>query len=103
MKELVLNARTWKKPDDLYDAFFSAVGAPSWHGRNFDALRDSIEVGQINSVEIQYCVVIRNYAQIGPGAMKTAADFISLIEEMKARTCQVEIRVERSSVPSNDH
>ena len=52
MKELILNGAEWTTRDDVYDSFFRAVGAPDWHGRNFDALRDSIRL------------VIQNYDKI---------------------------------------
>ena len=97
MKELVLDGSSWNKPDDLYDAFFHAVGAPPWHGRNFNALIDSIETGQINAIEVPYHIVIRNYDRIGSGAIKIATDFVSLIGEIKARGCPVEIRPELGS------
>src|ERR1044071_7580655 len=54
MKQLELDGTNWKTRDDFYDAFFKAVGAPSWHGRNFNALRDSIITGEINEVELVY-------------------------------------------------
>lgn len=53
-----LEAATWKTSDDVYDALFAAVGAPTWHGRNFDALNDSIVTGDINCVEVPYRLVI---------------------------------------------
>jgi RNAse (barnase) inhibitor barstar len=97
MKELVLDDSSWNKPADLYNVFFRAVGAPSWHGRNFNALIDSIETGQINAIEVPYCIVIRNYDRIGSGAVKITADFVSLIKELMARGCPVEIQTELSS------
>ena len=45
------------------------VGAPDWHGRNFDALRDNIAAGSINAVEVPYRLVIKNYDKIAPSAM----------------------------------
>ena len=42
VREIELNGADWGNPDDLYDSFFAAVGAPPWHGRNFNALADSI-------------------------------------------------------------
>ena len=92
MKELFLNGAEWKTSDDVYDAFFKAVGAPSWHGRNFNALNDSIAHGSINEVEVPYCLVIQNYGLIGAGAKKMADDFIDLMHEMASRGCPVEIR-----------
>jgi len=54
MTELTLNGAEWKTRDDVYDSFFRAVGATDWHGRNFNALRDSIATGSINTVEVRY-------------------------------------------------
>ena len=95
MKELLLNGAEWKTSNDVYDAFIKAVGAPYWHGRNFNALRDAIEGGNINDVEVPYCVVIRNYGLIGAGAKEMADDFIDLIHEIGARGCPVEIRTDK--------
>ena len=97
MKELFLNGAEWKTSDDVYDAFFRAVGAPSWHGKNFNALNDSIAGGNINEVEVPYCVVIQNYSLIGAGAKKMADDFIDLIYEIRERGCPVEIRADKGN------
>ena len=91
MRELVLNGASWKNKDDVYDSFFAAVGAPSWHGRNFNALNDSIATGQINKIEVPYRLLIRSYNQIGPEAQKFVEDFIDLIQEIASRGCPVEI------------
>ena len=49
MPTLLLDGARWKTADDFYNAFLEAVGAPPWHGRNFNALRDSIAGGDINA------------------------------------------------------
>jgi RNAse (barnase) inhibitor barstar len=85
---------TAEAKDDLYDAFFRAVGAPEWHGRNLDALNDSIAIGSINEVEVPYRLVIRNYDKIDGDAKKMTDAFVDLIHEIAARGCPVEIRVE---------
>jgi len=95
MKELVLNGAEWKTSDDVYDAFFKAVGAPSWHDKNFNALNDSIAGGNINEVEVPYCVVIQNYGLIGTEARKMADDFIDLIHEIGERGWPIEIRTDK--------
>ena len=92
--ELVLDGAEWRTRDDVYDAFFRAVGAPPWHGRNFDALIDSIKHGQINAVEVPYCIVIQNYSLVGPDARQMTSDFVDLVHEMASRGCPVEIRIE---------
>jgi RNAse (barnase) inhibitor barstar len=96
MNELLLDGCGWQTTDDVYDAFFRAVGAPEWHGRNFDALNDSIATGSINQVEVPYRLVIQHYDKIGAEAKQMTNDFIDLIREIAARGCPVEIRVETS-------
>jgi RNAse (barnase) inhibitor barstar len=60
MRDLNLDTSPGKDVDDFYNAFFKAVGAQEWHGRNFDALNDSIAHGRINEIEVPYRIVIRN-------------------------------------------
>ena len=97
MKELVLDAAKWRSEDDVYDAFFRAVGAPDWHGRNFNALRDSIKGGRINDVEVPYRLIIQNYGALGSGAKKMVDDFVDLIHELAVDGCAVEVRVDSGS------
>jgi len=94
MREIILDGGAWKSPHDIYDSFFTAVGAPSWHGRNFNALHDSIATGQINKIEIPYLVRIKNYASIAPGARCMAADFVGLIQDMHRSGILVNIAVD---------
>ncbi|MGA7913996.1 MAG: barstar family protein [Candidatus Acidiferrales bacterium] len=100
MKELLVDGRQWNNLDDVYDSFFQAVGAPSWHGGNFNALRDSIATGQINRIELPYCVVIQNYDLIGEGAREMATDFVDLLRELKAGGSEVDVRTENSNPES---
>jgi RNAse (barnase) inhibitor barstar len=95
MKELLLDASAWKSKDDVYNSFFKAVGAPEWHGRNFNALNDSISGGRINAVEVPYRLVIRNYDSIASDVKVMADDFVDLIQEIAERGCPVEILVEK--------
>jgi RNAse (barnase) inhibitor barstar len=95
MKELILDAATWKTKDDVYNSFFKVVGAPEWHGRNFDALNDSISAGGINTVEVPYRLVIQHHDSIAPGAKQMADNFVDLVREIAGRGCPVEIVVGR--------
>ena len=94
MQQILLDATNWAIPDDVYDAFFKAVGAPPWHGRNFNALRDSIATGRVNRIEGPYSIKIKNYALIGAGASEMARDFIDLINELHASGCPVDLELE---------
>jgi RNAse (barnase) inhibitor barstar len=91
--QIELDAASWTTRDDFYDAFFRAVGAPSWHGRNFDALYDSIATGQINAVEVPYRIVISNTSKAGEDARAIILDFAKLIREIAASSCPIEIEL----------
>ena len=94
MKTVVLNASGWQTKDDFYDAFFKAVGAPEWHGRNFNALNDSIAGGLINAVEVPYTIVVKNSQMVKGEAEKILQDFRGLIEELAQDNCEIAIRLE---------
>ena len=93
LPELILDAQGWVRADDVYDAFFAAVGAPSWHGRNLDALRDSISTGSINEIEVPYRLIVRNALIAGPDARRMLDLFLELIERIHAEGCSVEMKV----------
>jgi hypothetical protein len=44
MTRLPLNGAACQTRDDFYDALFDVLGAPNWHGRIFNVLRDSIDI-----------------------------------------------------------
>lgn len=96
MKEVILDGEGWSTKDDVYDAFFRAVHALEWHGRNLNALRGSIAGGSINQVEVPYRLVIRNYDKISGEAKGMADDFVDLIHELAAEGCAVEVLAEAS-------
>jgi RNAse (barnase) inhibitor barstar len=93
MNEITLDAAGWQSGDDVYSAFLHAVGAPSWHGRNLDALRDSIGAGQINVIEVPYRLVFRNYGAAGESARKMIDLFADVIRGLIAEGCPVELQI----------
>ena len=94
MRQIVMDARAWRTADDFYDSFFSAVGAPEWHGRNFDALSDSIGGGQINQIEVPYRIVIRGLACASTNAREIAMRFEDLVKDLAREGCPVEIELD---------
>jgi hypothetical protein len=60
MKTIKLDATSWKTASDFYDALLPAIGAPDWHGRNINALIDSMVFGGINNLHPPYAVTIVN-------------------------------------------
>jgi RNAse (barnase) inhibitor barstar len=71
-----------------------ALAGLDWHGRNLDALADSISGASINQVEVPYRLVIKNYDKVGSAAKPMTDSFIALVQELAAAGCPVEIGVE---------
>jgi RNAse (barnase) inhibitor barstar len=99
-KELALDASGWDmKSDwywmqDFYSAFFLAVGAPEWHGSNFDALDDSITGGGINKIEVPYRIVIRNAVcenEMVKSMLRELTDFVHVIH---SNGCPVSLTIQ---------
>jgi len=82
MRGLNLDGTNWKTRDDSYDSFFHAVGSPIWHGRNFNALRDSIAGGQVNRVELPYTIHILGFEKMPPVVREIVKDFCDLVDEL---------------------
>lgn len=59
MKVVKLNAFRWASAQDFYAALLSGLGAPDWHGRNVNALVDSMIYGDINALEQPFRVIVR--------------------------------------------
>lgn len=89
-----MDAVTWTSRDDMYLSFFEAVGAPPWHGKNLDALWDSVRGGQINKIEVPYRLVLKNYAALSPLLKNDADRFIGVIREAAEDGVPVDIRIE---------
>jgi RNAse (barnase) inhibitor barstar len=76
MRVIELDARNWRTELDFYNALLAALGAPEWHGRNLNALTDSMIYGGINAVEPPYSIRIR-------GTQKLAKDVRDQLETTK--------------------
>jgi RNAse (barnase) inhibitor barstar len=97
MRELVLDLSAWKTKADVYDSLSCRIGAPPCHGRNPDALSDSVLTGQINKIEVPYRLVMKNSRAIAAPRKAMLGDFVKLIHELAAEGCPVEIRVENTN------
>ena len=93
-KEIVLEGARWRSQGDFYDAFFLAVGSPTSHARNLDALADSVCGGQINAVEVPYTLVIRGHEQMQETARRFVDRVCQILLELQREGCDIEVRCE---------
>jgi hypothetical protein len=92
--QFALDARRWRSVEDVYDALFEILGSPAWHGKNFQALYDSIVTGQINRMEVPYILSIQGISSAKPEVRLFVRDLVDLISKFEAQGCPVGIRVE---------
>src|SRR5580693_4282422 len=64
MRAIELDAADWTSASDFYEALFAAIGAPSWHGRNVNALVDSMIYGGINATTAPYTIRVKGCANL---------------------------------------
>jgi RNAse (barnase) inhibitor barstar len=79
VEEIELDGATWKRTDDFYASYLAAVGAPDWHGRNLDALWDSLTGGDINRCNPPFHIRIRGATRMSDEAREIVRRFRSLV------------------------
>lgn len=96
MRVLTIDGAGLQTVDDAYSALFPAWEAPTWHGRNFNALRDSLLIGSINAIEPPFLIVVCNSNRLGPGAKQLLKHFDDLLheirEDLRSAAREIEIR-----------
>ena len=90
---IVLDGRDWQTEADFIEAVLAGVDAPSWHGRNYNALRDSFVTGSINGFEPPYDFIIRPPTPPTPEITDAISYFVARIADWRAEGAQLSVRV----------
>ena len=88
MHRIILDAARWRTTDDFYTDLLSALKAPAWHGRNLDALWDTLTerakfddlTNYINGVQPPFRIDVLN-VQLAPEAVRA---FLPRVERLFA-------------------
>ena len=67
-----------QSPEDYFAQLLPQVEAPEWHGRNLNALADSLVTGSINKIEPPFCLINLQVGLIKP----ELKDFFSSVKEI---------------------
>lgn len=78
---ITLDASKWITRLDVYEALLSALGSPDGHGRNINALIDSMVYGHINEIDAPYKIVVTCTKTISPEAASELLDIILTLGE----------------------
>ena len=65
----------------FYDLFLKQVKAPKWHGRNLDALADSLITGQIKEIEPPYTIINLNTSGVPDRMVEFQREVLSIFSE----------------------
>jgi RNAse (barnase) inhibitor barstar len=95
VRQIMLDARPWRTENDFIEAIISALGGPTWHGRNYNALYDSMVVGSINEIEPPYEIVIKGVRAANAEVADAIRCFLLRVEEWRTRdTVKIAAKVE---------
>jgi len=87
MKEINLDAATWRDRDDFYDALLPALGAPTWHGRSLYALTDTLGADDINDVKLPLHIKIANAVRTPPELLSYLKRLALLVDAAAGTVC----------------
>ena len=94
MRVIRLDARQWTTVHDFYNAILGALEAPHWHGRNVNALHDSMGVGQINGVEPPYKIWIVGTVGLPAKVRQEIEWMVEGVDELKGLDREIEFQIE---------
>ena len=72
----------WRTPADFYSALLPALGAPTWHGRNLDALYDSLS-GDINQMEPPFRVELAGTVDLSADMAAFLAQVVAAFDDVR--------------------
>ena len=82
MERLCIDASRLQTADDVWTAVLTALGAPASHGRNLDALEDSLRGGDLNAVNAPLTVAVTGVETAGSEARIAVAKIATLIGDL---------------------
>jgi len=83
MRIIELDAGNWRSALDFYNDLLAALGAPTGHGRNINALVDSMIWGGMNAVEAPYTIRILHTTKLS----QEIRDELELVKRVFAEAC----------------
>jgi len=85
MKVIRLDATGWRSSEDFYSELLPQLGAPAWHGRNLNALEDSL-YGGINEVVPPFKVELRGAQGLQPQLRQFVSEVTAVFDNVRRDT-----------------
>ena len=96
-RAIILDGQDWQTTSDFIEAVLAGVDAPSWHGRNYNALRDSFVAGSINGIEPPYDFIIKLPERPTPEVLDAVAYFADRISEWRGEGALLSVSIVEKS------
>jgi RNAse (barnase) inhibitor barstar len=93
MPKVLLDGRSWVNSDDFYEALLAALGAPGWHGRNLDALDETLRSGDTNDLNPPLDIAISGMESMGVEARTTVHRFKELVNDLRATNIDIKLQL----------
>jgi RNAse (barnase) inhibitor barstar len=81
MKTVNLDASEWCTATDFYEPLLAGLSAPEWHGRNVNALIDSMIYGDINRIEQPFRIEVQGLQNAQPSAHRAFREAMEALAE----------------------
>ena len=91
--EIVLDGQDWQTEAHVFEAVLASVDAPAWHGRNYNALRDSFVTGSINGIEPPYDFTIKIPSDAPQQVVDEVHYFMARIQEWGSEGARLSVRL----------
>ena len=92
-RQVVLDGASWQSRDDVYQAIATAIGAPSYFGRNLDALWDILRTPEDGARKPPYALEVRGVRSAGIEARQTIADIAAVFAEVRASGQDIDLTI----------
>ncbi|HWU19259.1 MAG TPA: barstar family protein [Devosia sp.] len=92
-RQVVLDGASWQSRDDVYRAIATAIGAPSYFGRNLDALWDILQTPEDGARKPSYELQVRGTTFASAEARQTIADIAAVFAEARASSQDVDFTI----------
>ncbi|HEY4942269.1 MAG TPA: barstar family protein [Rhizomicrobium sp.] len=94
VNKIALNGASWISKDDFYNALLPALGAPPFHGRNLDALEETLASDDFNEVRQPLAITIFGADQMSVDARGVVDRFSQLVTDLKADGHKITLALE---------
>ena len=92
--KIIVDWEKIKTVENFYDLFLPQVQAPEWHGRNLDALADSVVTGDINTIEPPYTIHNINTNRTSESILEFQLKVLSIFNEGVAENRGIKVVTE---------